>query len=209
MSVAWHCPSEPAMSLVSARIVRSRPARGGGAAPGRRRDAAAVLSDPSIVQSSPGWGDAPVRGSGSNQHTAVHQHKETTMRGTGRAVFTASLLLLVGTLNIFYGIGALGDASVYVGEKRLVFDNLHTYGWVLIILAVIQLTGGFSLLAGNAYGRVIGIFAAGIGALANLTSIGGNNPWWRLGGFALCVYILYGLIVFGQDVKEAKRAGQM
>jgi hypothetical protein len=131
------------------------------------------------------------------------------MRGTGRAVFTASLLLFVGTLNLFYGIGALGDASVYVGEKRLVFDNLHTYGWVLIILAVIQLTGGVSLLAGNAYGRVIGIFAAGIGALANLTAIGGNNPWWRLGGFALCVYILYGLIVFGEDVKEAKRAGQM
>jgi hypothetical protein len=131
------------------------------------------------------------------------------MRGTGRAAFAATLLVFVGTLNIFYGIGALGDASVYVGEKRLVFDNLHTYGWVLIILGVIQLTGGFSLFAGNAYGRVIGIFAAGIGALANLTSIGGNNPWWRLGAFALCVYVLYGLIVFGQDVKEAKRAGQM
>ena len=58
------------------------------------------------------------------------------MRGTGRAVFAASLLLFVGTLNIFYGIGALGDAHVYVGETRLVFDNLHTYGWVLLILAL-------------------------------------------------------------------------
>jgi hypothetical protein len=131
------------------------------------------------------------------------------MRGTGRAVFTATLLLLVGTLNIFYGIGALGDANVYVGEKRLVFDNLHTYGWVLIILGVIQLSGGLSLLAGNAYGRVIGIFAASIGALANLVMIGGNDPWWRLGGFALCVYVLYGLLVFGHDVKEARQAGQI
>ena len=130
------------------------------------------------------------------------------MRGTGRAVFTAFLLLFVGTLNIFYGIGALSDAHVYVGETRLVFDNLHTYGWVLLILAAIQLTGGFSLLAGNTYGRVIGIIAASLGALSNLTSIGGSNPWWRLGGFALCVYILYGLIVFGQDVNEAKQAGQ-
>lgn len=47
-----------------------------------------------------------------------------TMRGSGRAVFAASLLLFVGTLNIFYGIGALGDAHVYVGETRLVFNNL-------------------------------------------------------------------------------------
>jgi hypothetical protein len=141
--------------------------------------------------------------------TPVHEDKETTMRGTGRAVFIATLLLFVGTLNIFYGIGALGNAHVYVGETRLVFNNLHTYGWVLIILGVIQLTGGFSLFAGNAYGRVIGIIAASLGALSNLTSIGGNDPWWRLGAFALCVYILYGLIVFGQDVKEAKQAGQM
>jgi hypothetical protein len=144
------------------------------------------------------------------QHIAVHEDKERTMRGTGRAVFTASLLLFVGTLNIFYGIGALSDAHVFVGETRLVFDNLHTYGWVLLILAVIQLTAGFSLLAGNTYGRVIGIIAASLGALSNLTSIGaGGDPWWRLGGFALCVYILYGLIVFGQDVKEAKREGQI
>ena len=131
------------------------------------------------------------------------------MRGTGRAMFTAFLLLFVGTLNIFYGIGALSNAHVYVGETRLVFGNLHTYGWVLLILAAIQLTGGVSLLAGNAYGRVIGIIAASLGGLSNLTSIGGNDPWWRLGAFALYVYILYGLIVFGQDVKEAKQAGQM
>ena len=131
------------------------------------------------------------------------------MRGTGRVVFIASLLLFVGTLNIFYGIGALSDAHVFVGETRLVFQNLHTYGWVLLILAAIQLTGGLSLLAGNAYGRVIGIIAATLGALSNLTSIGGNDPWWRLGGFVLCVYILYGLIVFGHDVKEAERTGQM
>jgi hypothetical protein len=129
------------------------------------------------------------------------------MRGTGRTIFVAWLLLFVGVLNIIYGIGALGNANVYVGETRLVFNNLHTYGWVLIILGAIQLTGGFSLFAGNTYGRVIGIIAASLGALANLTSIGGTDPWWRLAAFALCVYILYGLIVFGQDVKEAKQAG--
>ena len=131
------------------------------------------------------------------------------MRGTGRAIFIASLLLFVGALNIIYGIGALRDANVYAGETRLIFTNLHTYGWVLIILGVIQLTGGLSLFSGNTYGRVIGIIAASIGALANLTSIGGNDPWWRLAGFALCVYILWGLIEFGHDVKEAKQTGQV
>ena len=38
------------------------------------------------------------------------------MRGAGRVVFTATLLLIVGTLNIIYGIGALDDANVLVND---------------------------------------------------------------------------------------------
>ena len=71
--------------------------------------------------------------------------------------FAAILLLIVGTLNIIYGIGALDDANIFVNDTRFIFDDLNTLGWVLIILGVIQLTGGFSLMAGTTYGRVIGI----------------------------------------------------
>jgi hypothetical protein len=46
---------------------------------------------------------------------------------------------------------------------------------------------------------VFGIFAAGIGALESLLSIGGTHPWWSLAIFALCVWVLHGLIVFGED----------
>jgi hypothetical protein len=121
------------------------------------------------------------------------------VRGAGRVVFVAILLLFVGTINIIYGIGALGDANVFVNDQRLVFDNLNTYGWVLIILGVIQLTAGFSLFGGGTYGRVIGIIAASIGAIEALISVGGAYPWWSLGVFALCLYILHGLIVFGEE----------
>ena len=127
------------------------------------------------------------------------------MRGTGRVAFAGALLLIVGTLNIIYGIGALGNANVLVGDRRLVFSNLHTYGWILIILGVIQLTGGISLLGGNTYGRVIGIVAASLGAIESLVSIGGRYPWWSLGIFALCVYVLHGLIMFDQDARTVDR----
>ena len=77
------------------------------------------------------------------------------MRGAGRVVFAAILLLIVGTLNILYGIGAVSDANFYVNDTRYILTNLHALGWVLIILGVIQLTGGFSLMAGNTYGPVV------------------------------------------------------
>jgi len=126
------------------------------------------------------------------------------MRGTGRATFAAILLLIAGTINIVYGIGALDSANIFVNEKRFILDDLNTMGWVLIILGVIQLTGGFSLLAGNAYGRIIGIIGASLGAIGALFSIGGANPWWSLAVFFLCVWVLYGIVILGEDEHELR-----
>src|SRR5262245_29424801 len=121
------------------------------------------------------------------------------MRGAGRVVFAAVLLLIAGTLNIIYGIGALDDANIFVNDNRYILTNLNTMGWVLIVLGVIQLTGGFSLMAGNAYGRVLGIIGGSLGAVGALLSIGGNYPWWSLGIFVLCVYVVHGIFVYGDD----------
>ena len=121
------------------------------------------------------------------------------MRGAGRATFAAVLLLIAGTLNIIYGIGALDSANIFANDTRYIFTNLNTMGWVLIVLGVIQLTGGFSLMAGNTYGRVIGITGASLGAIGAILSIGAGYPWWNLAVFALCVYIVHGIILFGED----------
>jgi hypothetical protein len=125
------------------------------------------------------------------------------MRGTGRVIFAATMLLIVGVLNIIYGIGALDDANIFVNDTRFVLSNLNTLGWVLIILGIIQLTAGFSLYSGNAYGRVLGIIGGTLGAIGALLSIGGSYPWWSLAVFALCVYVVHGIIVYGEDERAA------
>jgi hypothetical protein len=111
------------------------------------------------------------------------------MRGAARAGLAAVLLLIAGTLNVIYGIGALDDANVFANDKRLVLTNLNTMGWVLIVLGLIQLGGGFSLMAGNTFGRVLGIIGGSLGAIAALLSVGGAYPWWSLGLFFLSLYI--------------------
>jgi hypothetical protein len=125
------------------------------------------------------------------------------MRGAGRVVFVAILLLMVGTLNIIYGIGAISDANFYANDTRYIFTNLHTMGWVLVILGVVQLTGGFSLMAGNAWGRFVGIAAGTLGAIGALLAMGGSHPFWELAIFFLCVWIVYGIIEFGEDERAA------
>jgi hypothetical protein len=126
------------------------------------------------------------------------------MRGLGRAVFAAILLLIAGTLNMIYGIAAISDAKFFVGNTSYVFSSLHTWGWITVILGVIQLTGGFSLLGGGTFGRVIGIAAATLGAIGALLSVGGNYPFWSLGIFAICIIVIHGLIVYGEELPDER-----
>ena len=120
-------------------------------------------------------------------------------RGLGSAFFVATLLLIVGALNVFYGIAAVADSKFYVAGERYVFSGLHTWGWITIILGVIQFTAAFSLYAGNVYGRVIGIIAATVGAFEALANVGGPHPWWSLGVFAICLWVIHGIWVLGQQ----------
>ena len=124
------------------------------------------------------------------------------MRGLGRATFAAVLLLLAGTVNIVYGIGALDNANVFRGGQRYVFSDLNTMGWVLIVLGIIQVLGCFSLVSGNTFGRVIAIVGAGLGAIAALFSISGPNPWWSLAVFFLCIYVIHGIFIYGDDAAD-------
>jgi hypothetical protein len=127
------------------------------------------------------------------------------MQGAGRATFAAILLLIAGTLNIIYGIGALDSANIFANDTRYIFTDLNTMGWILIVLGLVQLTGGFSLVSGNTYGRVIGLVGAGLGAIGALLSIGGANPWWSLAIFALCIYVIHGIAVLGDDERLPAR----
>ena len=126
------------------------------------------------------------------------------MQGIGRAFFAATLLMIAGLVNIIYGFGALDGANIFVDDQRYILTNLNTMGWVLIILGVIQIVGGLSLFVGNPFGRIIGVVGAGLGAIAALLSIGDGNPWWSLAVFALCIYVLHGILIYAEDDRPAR-----
>lgn len=59
------------------------------------------------------------------------------VRGLGRALFAAVLLMLGGVLNIIYGIAAIGKSSFFVQDVHYVFGDLKTWGWVTLIIGII------------------------------------------------------------------------
>jgi hypothetical protein len=120
------------------------------------------------------------------------------MRGLGRAFFVATLLLIAGVLNVIYGIAAASNAHFFT-SAQYAFSSVHTWGWITIIVGVIQIVAGGSLMSGGGFGRVIGIIAATLGAVEALLSIGGPHPLWAVGIFALCLWVLHGLVIFGTE----------
>jgi hypothetical protein len=120
-------------------------------------------------------------------------------RVTGWWLFAGILLLISGTLNIVYGIAAIGNSHFFTANASYILTELNTWGWVTLILGVIELCAGFSLFAGGSFGRWFGILAAGLVAIASLLDLPAY-PFWSLCVFALSIIILYEL------AKSPKRA---
>jgi hypothetical protein len=108
------------------------------------------------------------------------------------------MLLIVGVLNVIYGIAAIGDSSFFINDTRYILSDLNTWGWVTLILGVIQIFAAFSLWGGGLYGRIVGIGAAGLSAIAALLSIPAY-PLWSLAIFALNIVIIHQIATRGTE----------
>ena len=124
------------------------------------------------------------------------------VRGLGRAIFAAVLLLIGGVLNIIYGIAGISNSHFYVHNTKYVFGDLKTWGWVTLILGIIELLASASLFAGGGFGRWFGIFAAALVAIDSLLMIPAY-PFLSIAIFALSLWIIHGLVIYGQDVRES------
>ena len=113
-------------------------------------------------------------------------------RVTGWWVFAAILLGISGVLNVIWGIAAIGDSNFFTANAHYVFSNLNTWGWITLIIGVIELFAAFSLFQGGGFGKWIGIIAAALASVDALMSIPAA-PFWSICVFALSIVIIYEL----------------
>jgi hypothetical protein len=106
------------------------------------------------------------------------------------------MIVMVGVLNVIYGIAAIGDSKFFVNGAKFILSDLNTWGWVVLVLGVLQVFAASSIWAGGGYGRWFGIFVAGLSAIGALLSIPAY-PFWSLAIFAVDVLIIYGLAAYG------------
>lgn len=122
--------------------------------------------------------------------------------GVGWVMFAGIMLLIVGVLNVIYGIAAVGDSKFFVHETQYILSGLNTWGWVTIILGALQILAAFSIWSGGGFGRWFGIFVAGLSAIGALMSMPAY-PFWSLAVFAIDILIIYGLAAYGGQPIDA------
>ncbi len=117
-------------------------------------------------------------------------NEESTLSGWW--VFAGILLLIAGVLNIIYGIAAIGNSKFFTENATYIISSLHTWGWVTLVLGVLELVAAFSLFSGGEFGRWFGIFIASLNAIGALLALPGY-PFWSLAILALSIIVVYKL----------------
>ncbi|MBS1878115.1 MAG: hypothetical protein JST31_01240 [Actinobacteria bacterium] len=105
------------------------------------------------------------------------------------------MMLIIGCLDVIWGIAALANNEVVVvgGHGVIVFD-ITTWGWVQLILgAVIALTG-LGLLTGNTAARWAGVFLLGVNAVLQVVWFPAA-PLWAFLIIILDVILIYQLCI--------------
>jgi Predicted membrane protein (DUF2127) len=115
------------------------------------------------------------------------------IEGQGWVTFSGIMIALVGVLNVIYGIAAIDNSAVFIEDARhVVFQDLATWGWLLLVVGAVQVVAAFGIWSRTAWGRWIGIISASGNAILQLLFIA-RFPALALALFAVDVAVIYGL----------------
>jgi hypothetical protein len=108
-------------------------------------------------------------------------------------ILAGVLLAISAALNIIWGIAAISESHFFALNTHYILTDLKTWGWITLILGVVQGLAALSLWSGNAFGRWFGAATAALVAIDALMDIPAY-PFWSLCVFALSLFLLYELI---------------
>ncbi len=120
----------------------------------------------------------------------------------GWVYFASAMLLVAGGLQAIAGLVALFKDNYYVvSEKALLAFNYTTWGWLHLALGVLLFAAGVSIMNGNAWGRVVGVFLAVLAAVGNLAFLSAY-PLWSIIAVIIDVLVIYALTMHGTEVRD-------
>ena len=130
--------------------------------------------------------------------SATMRRDRSARQGEGywMIVFAVALLVTVGFFNLIDGIAAIANSHVFIANAHYVVGDLRAWGWVVLILGVLQLIAAIAILAGSQAARWFAVIVIGLNAISQMLFIPAY-PFWSLMIIAVDVVALWGLCAYG------------
>jgi hypothetical protein len=122
-------------------------------------------------------------------------------QGYGWVVFAGVMIMIAGVLNFVYGIAAIGKSQFYVANSHFIVSELKTWGWIVMLIGVLQMCVAAGIWAQAGWARWAGVIIAGLNAIAQLLFISAY-PLLSLALFTLDVLVIYALVQYGGRLEE-------
>jgi hypothetical protein len=117
-------------------------------------------------------------------------------QGSGWVLFSGIVLTLLATLNLIDGIAAVSKSAFFVAGAKFVVSDLKSWGWFIIIVAVVQGVTAIGVFLRWRGWRWVGVSVAGLNSVMQLVFMPAY-PLWALCLFALDMMVMYGLVLYG------------
>lgn len=119
----------------------------------------------------------------------------------GWIYFGGLMMILLGMLHAIAGLVALFKDEVYaVGPNNIWILDYTSWGWIHLIAGILVLWGGFAVMSGKMWGRVLGITLGIVAAVANFAFIP-IYPIWSIVMLTISVLVIYALVAHGEEAK--------
>lgn len=119
------------------------------------------------------------------------QDRGNVVGGSGYSNFAGIFLFVVGLFNILDGVMTLWRKE-YFADASVVFSNMQTWGWIILVIGIVQLVAGWLVISRNSIGRWIGIAVVIVSMMVSFVAIG-VYPLWTLIILVVDAIVLWGL----------------
>jgi hypothetical protein len=117
----------------------------------------------------------------------------TALRRPGWLTFAAVVMISVGFLRLISAISYFADSNKVNDLSHGVFgDQIWLWGLWDLAIAALAIWGGYSLLSGNTFGRVIGYIWAGA-VLVQSFLILAWSPWFGFAAMLLSIVVMFAI----------------
>ena len=126
--------------------------------------------------------------------------KRTWARGL--TVFAATIMIVAGVFQALQGLVALANSEFYVVGSEYTFEfDITAWGWIHLVLGVLQCAVAFFLLRGAMWARITAVALVALNALEQLAFLGAN-PFWATIIIVLDVVVIWAIVVHGDEARS-------